>query len=199
MPLPFSFSADHLAKQGGSFEPLRSYNGSLEIHDNEFDALTLSLESFPLPKESSHAITLRRGAEGVKVPGPVSVADMSLAIRDFVTPDVFRELFVWRRSVYIPSVQVGGTATVRELGTVSDRAFPNAGGVGRARDIKRTGTVHLYAPDGTECRRYRLSGLWPLSLDPGDIDYANENLIRIRMNLSVDFIGDIEFAPAGGF
>lgn len=178
-------TAQHLAQGGadGRYEPQRANNGILIIAGlpgwEESGEITLSLESFPLPKENNASIEARYMNERRKFPGPANVEDMEVSIKDTVDRTVAHQLLAWRRLVYNPG----------RLGDYQQTFGPTTpGAIGLARTIKKSGLIKLVAPDGTYERAWEVDGLWPLSMDPGDIDMTSEDFIRITMTLSVDRI-----------
>ena len=178
-------TAQHLA-QGGeqySYEPQRANNGILVIPDipgwTEEGYVTLSLESFPLPKESNTQVEARYMNERRKFAGPVNVEDMEVVVKDMVDVNVAHSLLKWRRMVHNPS----------QRGNFGTQSGPQTeGAVGLAKDYKKNGQIILVAPDGTMKRAWDVHGLWPMSMDPGDIDMTSEDFIRVSVTLSVDRI-----------
>lgn len=191
-------TANHLARGGvnGQYEPMRANNGLLVIDgipewDQTEGQVTLSLESFPIPKENNAQIEARYFNERRKFAGPANVEDMEVVIKDTVDRDVARVLLGWRRQVYQPYKLDAGINS--GFGT----PFPGeAGAVGLAKNYKKTGTIFLVAPDGSHQRAWMVQGLWPMSFDPGDIDMTSEDFIRLTMTLSVDRIFKTELSTA---
>lgn len=184
-------NANHLAQGGprGEYEPQRANNGILVVYGlpewTDDGQITLSLESFPIPKENNAQIEARYFNERRKFAGPANVEDMEVVVKDTVDRDVARVLLAWRRLVYNP-YEINKFEGIR--GGISD-PFPEAeGAVGLAKNYKKSGEVILVAPDGSHVRRWAVQGLWPMSMDPGDIDMTSEDFIRITLTLSVDRI-----------
>lgn len=189
--MPVRLHANHLAQMGtnGFFEPQRANNGILVINEvPEWNAeegrVTLSLESFPIPKENNAQIEARYFNERRKFAGPANVEDMEIVIKDTVDRDVAKVLLAWRRQVYNP----GSLAKFSDgLTNGWNGTFPQEqGAVGLAKNYKKSGAIILVAPDGSHKRQWLVEGLWPMSMDPGDIDMTSEDFIRITMTLSVD-------------
>lgn len=188
--MAISLTAQHLAQAGAaqSYEPQRANNAVLVIDGltdwGEGDPVMLALESFPLPKENNAQIEARYMNERRKFAGPANVDDMEVSVKDMVDVDVAHALLRWRRQVYLPSsqdqFQFGG-----EIGNLQEQ-----GGIGLARHYKRTGRITLLAPNGEPdySREWRVEGVWPMSMDPGDIDMTSEDFIRVSVTLSVDRI-----------
>ena len=74
-------------------------------------------------------------------------------------------LWYWRRQVY----------------------NPQTGKVGWARAYKRNGVIHQYGPNGECNRTWELIGIWPTSLELGELSYDSADKKQLTMNLSVDF------------
>jgi hypothetical protein len=161
-------TADHIGKQGGSYEPQRSNNGRLLIADlpsvGKDDVLALSLQGFSVPKIASNVLTIGYLNETRKFAGNPMYEGITVTFHDYVDIDTATILWAWRRLVHNP---LNGTT-------------------GLARDYKKTGTIELFAPNGTFVRAYKLQGLWPVSLDPGDINMTSDEPILINCALEVD-------------
>ena len=158
-------TADRLAAGGGDFEPQRTNNGMLYIEGmNDGDLLQLSLETFPLPKQSNGLIEMDFINEKRKVAGKVIIDDLEVQFKDFVDRETAKVLWDWRLLVYNPVT----------------------GQIGLARNYKKNGIMTLFAPDGSYQRIWELKGLWPMNMDPGDIDMAGEDIVRINMSIAID-------------
>lgn len=160
-------TADMIAQAQGSFEPQRSNNAVLAIEglgSGREDLLTLSLDTFPLPKQQNGNIELDYLNEKRKVAGKVTIDDMDIVYKDYVDKETAKILWEWRLQVY----------------------NPNTGQVGLAKDYKKTGLITMFAPDGSLQREWKLYGMWPMNMDPGDIDMAGEENLKITMSISVD-------------
>lgn len=174
MPLQtLIMSADHIAAQGGSFEPQRANNGLLFIEGLTIfgdtapqgnSVVTLAIESFPMPKQRNDPIELPFLNQSRKVAGQGMVDAMEVVLRDFVDQPVLTVLQNWRNSVYDPI----------------------SGRLGLASTYKREAFAHLISPDGAKSRAYKLEGVWPSMVDPGDIDMNNPEKSLINMTLEVD-------------
>ena len=125
---------------------------------------TLAVESSPSPVISNDPIELAYGNSKVKVAGQASFDDFDIQIKDFIDADLEMLLYQWRGQVYDPW---------------TDR-------IGWAKDYKRNGFLHQYAPDGTCQRSWKLWGVWPTNFNGGDFQYDGGDKKLISMTLSVD-------------
>jgi len=188
--MALKLTAQHIAAQGGAYEPQRANNAILYVPfldgwGSDGADVTLSLESFPLPKENNAVIEARWMNERRKFAGPANVEDMEVVVKDFVDKRVAQVLLNWRRQVYNPTdVAVSNIPT---------------GGVGLAKNYKKSGFVVLFAPDGSLQRQWKVEGLWPTSMDPGDIDMTSEDFIKMTITLSVDRISEAVLTGQEGF
>lgn len=166
-------SANHLAAQDGGFEPQRQNNGLLFIEglqifgDSQFQGnsvITLSIESFTFPKRRNDPNELPFLNQVRKFPGPAQYDDVELVLRDFVDQPTLTTMQNWANAVHDP-------VTGRQ---------------GLCRDIKREAFAHWIAPDGRSSRVYKLEGVWPISVDPGDADMNSPDKNLINCQLSVD-------------
>ena len=125
---------------------------------------TLAVESSPSPVISNDPIELAYGNSKVKVAGQATFDDFDIQIKDFIDADMEMYLYDWRGQVYDPW---------------TDR-------IGWAKDYKRNGFLHQYAPDGTCQRSWKLWGVWPTNFNGGDFQYDGGDKKLISMTLSVD-------------
>lgn len=196
-----SLSAKHMARQGEmSFEPQRANNGFLVVNwqpgwnwptaVSAPAAITLSLDSFPIPEDENAVMELHYMNEVHKAASKARTTEMEIVIKDFVDVPVAQMLQEWRRRVYNPTrrpvpILIEGQTQTR---------FPPFGGLGLVKDYKTNGSVVLFAPNGGYQRSYELEGIWPSRLSPGNIDMTSEEQVKISMVLQVDRISDFRLA-----
>lgn len=158
-------TADRVAQMEGEYEPQRTNNAVLHIFGVGGDEeLKLALRTFPLPKGSNGVIESDWINEKRKVAGKAVFEDMELAFEDYCDRDTAALLWDWRLEVYDPST----------------------GQVGLARDYKKRGEITLFAPNGDFQRVWTCFGMWPSNMDPGDIDHAGEDIVRVNMTVTID-------------
>lgn len=170
MPLS-DMSAAHLAAQAGAFEPQRQNNALLRIHGLATgaageDIVTLSLESFPIPKTAIEAMELDYLNEKRKFAGKVNVEDMTVVVKDFVDIATMSVLMDWFMQTYDPFT----------------------GQIGLAKNYKKKGTVTMYGPNGANDREFECIGLWINNFDPGDVDMTAGDKKVINLTLSIDVV-----------
>lgn len=159
-----------------SYEPQRT-NGALlyvsGIGNGASDSIfTLSLKSFPLPKVTVAPSMAGYLNEKRKFAGEVAYDDLSIQLYDFVDLKTMDTMLNWFHQVY----------------------DPRTGQKGLKSTYAKHGFVKLFAPDGSFERQYDLVGLWPSSVDPGEIDQNADDLISISMNFCID-----KAIPVDGF
>ena len=128
------------------------------------DIIELACDSTGLPTVSNDPIELDYGNSQIKVAGKATTDDITVAVKDFIEPDVENILWQWRMKVY----------------------NPKTGKVGWANNYKRTCMIVQYGPNGEVLRKWQCDGCWPTSLDLGELDYSSGDKKQISMNLSVD-------------
>ena len=89
---------------------------------------------------------------------------MEVTVNDFIEPDVEKILWEWRLKVYNPST----------------------GKVGWAVNYKKQARVIQYGPNGEVQRGWILDGVWPTTLNLGELDYSSGDKKQVSMTLSVD-------------
>ena len=146
-----------------NFEVQRTNNFEVAI-EGLSDEITLSVQSFALPTISNDPIELSYGNSKVKVAGQANFDDISMAVNDYITIDIERQLHAWRKQVY----------------------DPESDAVGWAEKYKRNGRVYQYGPDGTVVRTWRIIGMWPASIESGEMSYDGSEKKQVTMNFSVD-------------
>jgi len=160
-----SLAATHLAPAGGGYEPQRRYNWFLYLNGvSGAEQIRLSCQKAFLPDEQNDEITLSFGNEKVYVAGQATYAAGSIIVYDMVDKDVYGLLRAWRKSVYDPAT----------------------GNVGLAANYKKTARIVLTAPDTSVNRQYQLTGVWPMKISPGDLDYTANAIVQIQMTLRFD-------------
>lgn len=160
-----SLAATHLAPAGGGYEPQRRYNWFLYLNGVAgAEQIRLSCQKAFLPDEQNDEIQLSFGNEKVYVAGQTTYATGNIVVNDMVDKDIYGLLRQWRLQVYDPTT----------------------GNIGLAAQYKKTARIVLVAPDTTSPRQYQLTGLWPMKISPGDLDYTSNSVIEISMTLRFD-------------
>lgn len=168
-------NADFLGGAGGGYEPQRTNNALLTFvlggNNNanvsqgaSDEELTLALDTFPIPKDSNGIIEAAWLNEKRKFVGLPVFDDLSVVYKDFVDRDTAKMLRRWRYECY----------------------DPETGKIGLAATYKKKGWVSLFAPNGEYVRSYEIIGAWISNLDPGDIDMAGEDILRITATITID-------------
>lgn len=160
-------SADHIARQDGTFEPQLSNRWALEVHglnSGDSDLIILSLQNFTPPTITLSDVELPYGNEVRKVAGQATFDNISLTVKDFVDVPVRDALHRWFEKVY----------------------DPKTGKFGYAKDYKKKGTIVMTGPDGESERFYEVEGMYISSLNPGSFDMAGADNVQIEVTISVD-------------
>lgn len=166
MPLN-ALHANHLGAVGGGFELQRQNNALLYVVNlagNSNNLVTLSLASFPLPKETTNPIEIGFLNEKRKYAGLTTYDDLTIVFNDFVDKETATLLYQWRYLV----------------------KHPVSGVMGNKADYAKTGRAVKFGPNGQTDREYELQGIWPSSLDGGEIDFMAEDGVKINMTLTID-------------
>ena len=149
-----------------NYEVQRTNNYRI-IFDHDIDPnqyIELACTSTGLPTVSNDPIELSYGNSKVKVAGQANVDDISVTVKDFIEADIEKALWAWRQKVY-------NTKT---------------GKVGWAVNYKKDVTIVQYGPNGEVKRKWVAKGVWPTSLDLGELSNDGADVKQITMNLSVD-------------
>ena len=159
------FTADHIGKSDGSFEPQRGNNILLFVNDLAgAETLTLSLQSFPLPKISLNPVETPFMNQKRKFAGTPTFEDITAIFNDYVDQDTSGILWRWFR--------IGHD--------------PKTGKNGLAKDYKKTARAVLYSPEGSIQRDYFMEGLWISNIDPGEGDMSSDEQLKMNITFSCD-------------
>lgn len=162
--MPSIFSADHIAAQGGGFEPVRKNNFTVEFNIGG-QLIQHALDSFPFPKSKNSPVIAHYGNEERKVAGVAVYEDQNLTLKDFVDEKVARLVWQWRKMVY----------------------DPETGAIGRAAAYKTTGTLTLRDPSGSGvAHKWLLIGAWPSADNYGDGDMGANDINKIQVTITID-------------
>jgi len=168
----YRVNAQHIANQEGLFEPQRSYNYMLVIHDLDEGGLdgtlTLSMNRMPFPYFETDPMTISYMNEVRYVAGKSRVSAVEVQYRDYVDSNTARVLIDWYYKVY----------------------NPKTGAIGYARDYKKKGSLFFIGPDGSDAnsRVWDLQGIFPLSVNPGEGSMESNDQVMISCRLSIDIV-----------
>jgi hypothetical protein len=159
--------ARKLISQAGGYEPQHQDNWVIEIAGlggNSRELISLSVQSSALPTESNDEIEVSHGNERRYYAGKAMFETIPLVVKDWVDRGVRQVLLDWRRQVYDPAI----------------------GKIGLASEYKKTGDLIISAANGEYMRRVRLFGLWPQSMEGGDLDMTGSDQVLISLTLRYD-------------
>jgi hypothetical protein len=128
--------------------------------------LRLSTKSISAPKVSADQITLKHGNDTVKVAAAPSYEDLTLTVHDTLGTDQVDLVQSWFNLVFDNKTRLMGLST----------------------KYKSEGTLYMYAPDGSMCRKWHLHGVWPKDFgQSGDFSFDDAGTAQsISITLSVD-------------
>ena len=139
-------SADHIAAGGsaGSYEPQRSNNFTVELEGLEEWRFVLQRTNFPKYTHEPIDIHFMNGIR--KFAGKTTYDDIQVTVFDVVDREVFQQLYNWSVQVFDPVTEC----------------------IGRAANYKREGSIILVDGCGQATRSWKLIGVWPTNVDPGE-------------------------------
>lgn len=175
MPLnPLSaLGANHIAAQGGRFDPQTVNNALIHIEGLETfglsaalneNYLSLAIATFGLPKVSNEVVEVGFMNSKSKFAGQAVTDSIQVEYRDYVNIGVARVLQNWRLAVH----------------------DPETGKVGLPSQYKRRATIELYASDNSLVRTFACEGVWPSSFGMTDFDHDSSDQARVQIELQVD-------------
>jgi hypothetical protein len=170
----YQVDAQHIAPQGGGFEPQRKNNWAIEFiigNGQSEQVMTLSLKGSLFPKESNVKKSIKYFNETRHYAGSVTPFEaLSVKYHDYVDRQILSALYEWRRMVWDPST----------------------GAIGLASEYKKPGRLYFYPPNVVDggsgaARTWRLIGCWPVSVTTDDLDMESDgDNIEITLEVSID-------------
>jgi len=147
-----------------NFEPQFKHNWKVYI-EGLAHAITLSLESFPVPNTTIAIEEYAHGNQSVYYAGKGTIEGGSMVVQDFVPIDTETQLRTWFNKVYNPETGIRG----------------------RAVDYKKTCTIVMLEGDMESTpRMWVTEGTFPTSFETGDLSYTDASKRQITMALSFD-------------
>jgi len=160
-------SRDLEVQRENHFELQLVGNGNVDFGED----FTISVESFPLPTETSEQLEVPYGNTTVNLAGRVSWGAGALVVRDFVDKKTKAILIDWRSQCYNHETDQ----------------------VGRASDYKTQGYVYEYSVDGQLTGMWELQGVWPQEVNYGNLTHQSGERKNIEANLVYDKCTPIEY------
>lgn len=156
--------ASHLASEGWEIQRRNNFEISIPGVGEQERLLTLSVVGGSLPNESNEVITVNYGNNVIKIAGTYSINAGTLTVRDLIQKDMEAIIDAWRASVYNKDTDA----------------------VGFAADYKKQARITQFAPDGSYERVWKIEGVWPSSVDYGQVSQTDNSLKEISITLEYD-------------
>lgn len=182
--------ADHLAQQGGGFEPQRNHNWAVQFNlpqGGSNDIIKLSLVAGFLPISMNENVTISYGNEEVYVAGKVSSEVGSMTCRDWVDQPTATLLFNWRRTVYNPYTGSINLARNYKHDASIILSSPNVDDTAptttfEGRDLLPYPAAPVYT------RVWKLQGCWPIRVvhAPQGLDMTNSGMVMVSVDVRFD-------------
>src|SRR4051812_28728745 len=158
-------TAQFIAPQGGGFEPQRAYNFELHLFGAPGEGnLCLSVSEAFLPEVSSDPIELSYMAEKRKVTRQINFRDGQVMFVDYLDKNIYGSILQWRKLVHDPS----------------------SGVVGYASEYKKKAAIFLVDPHGASRRVMTIDGIWPSSVNGGQLSYEGSALVKVNVTFTFD-------------
>jgi hypothetical protein len=164
MPIVRTLGASHLASEGWEIQRKNNFELTVPGVGESERALALGVVSASLPTESNEVITVNYGNTNIKVAGTVSFEGGTLVVRDLIQKDMERIIDKWR-------------ALVHDKETKAIHLAP---------EYKRQARITQYAPDGSYERVWKLRGMWPSSVNYGELSNNDGSLKEITVTFQYD-------------
>lgn len=156
-----AYGARHLANK--TFQPQMTNHFEVQIEGLGED-ITLAVTKTSLPQISMSVVELHHVNSSAKMGGKVEYGDGSLEVIDAIRKDIEKIINDWQKQVYDPETDL----------------------MGWAEDYKKDALLTQYGPDGSYERTWKLEGVWPSSVEYGDLAYEGSDKKTISATLTYD-------------
>lgn len=137
--------------------------------------LLLMINSTQLPQFSTDPIIITKGNKKSKVAGDTNIEGGEIQFLDAIEADTENTIMAWYNTVYDPV----------------------KGKVGWASDYKKNGYITQFSPDGSVKRVWKIVGVWPNTVTPGELNQESPDKKMISVGLQYDeaYRVDADFNP----
>lgn len=126
--------------------------------------ITFMCQSVTLPELTNPAIRVGYGNSEAKIAGRREVGAAAVRILDAPVADIEAQITGWQGQIYDPAT----------------------GKMGWVDEYKRQMTVTQYGPDGTYNRTWKYTGVWPSSINFGNMDSEGTDKKVMQLTLEYD-------------
>lgn len=142
------------------YEPKRKFRWILEI--DGIDGFTAQTAARPAKEHEAteiHYMNQRR-----YVAGKYTWQPLEITLYDPIAPSAQQKVMQWLRLVH------------EDL----------TGRMGYAEMYKRNFSLKMLSPVGNVVEKWNIIGAWPMSVNPGDLDYSSSELVTISISIRYD-------------
>lgn len=159
-------SFDRLLKPGVN---AADYGGESAVPSDQYitnssEIIRLAVNKASIPTFELNEIEIRKGNSSVWYAGTPSFGECTLEVDDMIGLEAKAVLEAWHARCYNVGTDKGG----------------------RAINYKRNATLTEYTADHVAVRSWRLIGCWIKSIDEGEYDKTNDDLVRISCSIRYD-------------
>jgi hypothetical protein len=119
-----------------------------------------------LPQWDVNQLEYRHVNRVNKIAGSASVTELTVTVYDVLDPQIFDAVYYWYQGVW----------------------NPQDGLIGYAGRYKGTATITQYDVMGMAVRSWEMEGVWPKSVNLGDLSYDDAAVLTFEATFSVDII-----------
>lgn len=160
-----SITANHIAPQGGGFEPQRANNFYVELYGVPgADKIKLAVATAFVPEWNNDVILVHYQGEERKVAGKAKFGAGNVTVVDMIDENIYKSVADWKKLVH----------------------DPETGKIGRATLYKKQAALILNGPDDTAYRTWKIDGIWPSQVTGSQLNYANSAYFTVNMTLQFD-------------
>lgn len=158
-------TANHIAPQGGGFEPQRANNFYVELYGVPgAENIKLAVATAFVPDWSNDVVTVHYQGEERKVAGKAKFRSGQITVVDYIDEGIYGSIATWRTLVHDPS----------------------SGRIGKASQYKKQAALILHGPDESNIRRWKIDGIWPQSMGGSQLSYSNSSVFTVNLTLEFD-------------
>lgn len=149
-------SLEHLRQN----EPV--FNWCFRLTFEPITGITEFLSTSGLPKDSVNVVLVQYKNYHKAIAGRETHQQLTFSVKGYVDPNTAVIMWNWFKKVYHSNV------------------------VGAPKDYKHSGNLSLTNGRGDNIANWQLIGCWPSTMDIGQGDYSNSELVQITATIEVD-------------
>lgn len=159
-------------------------NGSRPTSNGGVELLTWAVQSISLPKVNIQPVDVSYGNANIKLPGTVAWEDLQVTFVDVLDTNAgtsfSKYLYEWMNngvynfetdSVMQFNMKEHYIQELKNSSTTVSQSFQHTNNI----------LITAFSPDGSVLKNWFFEGVWPMSIDFGQLDYTGNNAVAITV------------------